>query len=107
VRGGSDSTRHAEAEKWDRQWRAILKKGIDGLLPYHVYGPLWDTAPARRLKEPDESDSPSVAEAEKAAQAADDLNDALASLFLELGPPPASTNADFAPIGSGDGGVQA
>ncbi|WP_069931515.1 hypothetical protein [Streptomyces agglomeratus] len=67
----------------------------------------WDNALVRRFEEPDESHLSSSAEAADVTQAADDLNHALASLLLELGPPPATTNANFAPTGSGDGGVQA
>ncbi|PBC93994.1 hypothetical protein BX281_1867 [Streptomyces sp. Ag82_O1-15] len=39
-----------------------------------------------------------------AERTADAINHTLARLFLRLGPPPESTNGDFAPVSSSGGG---
>ncbi|KOU31092.1 hypothetical protein ADK52_03660 [Streptomyces sp. WM6372] len=47
-------------------------------------------------------------DADDVEPAADTLNHTLARLFLRLGPPPAPTEHDYAPVGGGgDGGAQA
>ncbi|MET9017059.1 hypothetical protein ABZX74_40325 [Streptomyces olivaceoviridis] len=54
-----------------------------------------------------DDDPPLTFDEDDAGPAADTLNHVLARLFLRLGPPPTPVRRDFAPVGGGDGGVQA
>ncbi|MDQ0840326.1 hypothetical protein QFZ68_000006 [Streptomyces sp. V1I6] len=53
-----------------------------------------------------DEDVPEGFDEDDIAPAVDNVNHAMARLFLKLGPPPSLSEQDLAPVGGGDGGAQ-